>query len=94
MKYQLANSRINKSWNHFSLSCGLYSKDLDYDLFRVKDQWYIVGFGVEYLENRNSLNFGFRFGTRESDFLDFNNSKYYNFYFTISSSEEWYKERE
>ena len=36
------------------------------------------------------MNFAFKIGARKSEYLNFNDEKYYNFYFTIISSDNWF----
>ena len=81
-------------WNYFNLSCGFYNKNLDYSLFNVKDKGITLGFGVEYLENKNNLNLAFRFGERYSNYSGYHDERYFNIYLTIFSSENWYVERD
>ena len=47
------------------------------------------GFGLNYLKN-NSLNLGFKFGERKSDFYNLHDEKYFKFYITLIIAEEWF----
>ena len=69
---------------------GTYIVDYIYEDFKVADNGFTIGLGVNYLNEKNSVNFAFKIGTRKSNSLYFNNERYYNFYFTISSSENWF----
>ena len=85
----------NKSDYHDSMNLrlGVFRNDYTYNIFNVLDNGFTIGLGINYLEERNSFDFAFKFGTRKSDYLDFNNEKYYNFYFTIVSSENWFNNK-
>ena len=73
-----------------NIKLGRYSDILSYHNFDVYDRGFTIGFGIEYLEKKNSMNFAFKIGTRKSEYLNFNNEKYFNFYFTIVSSDRWF----
>ena len=80
----------NDYYDSLNLRMGTYIVDYIYEDFKVADNGFTIGLGVNYLNEKNSVNFAFKIGTRKSNSLYFNNERYYNFYFTISSSENWF----
>ena len=80
----------NDYYDSLNLRMGTYIVDYIYEDFKVSDNGFTIGLGVNYLNEKNSVNFAFKIGTRKSNSLYFNNERYYNFYFTISSSENWF----
>ena len=88
-----ANYTLNTDsdlYDDLNIKLGRYSDILSYHNFDVYDRGFTIGFGIEYLEKKNSMNFAFKIGTRKSDHFNFNDEKYFNFYFTIISSDEWF----
>ena len=77
-------------YDNLNLRFGLYSDLLSYHNFDVYDRGFTLGLGLEYLEKKNSINFAFKIGTRKSEYLNFNDEKYFNFYFTIINSDKWF----
>ena len=82
-----SNSELHDNLN---LRFGLYNDLLSYHNFDVYDKGFTIGFGIEYLDKKNSINFAFKIGTRKSEYLNFNDEKYFNFYFTLISSDKWF----
>ena len=88
-----ANYTLNTDsdlYDDLNVRLGLYNDILSYQNFDVYDRGFTIGFGIEYLEKKNSINFAFKIGSRKSDYLNFNDEKYFNFYFTIISSDKWF----
>ena len=79
INYRYKNSKINSRWNHLNLRMGFLDKRYMYDSFTVIDRAYTMGLGVEYLENRNVIDFAIKFGNRTSEYLDYHEEKYFNF---------------
>jgi hypothetical protein len=77
-------------YDNLNLRFGLYNDILSYYNFDVYDRGFTIGLGIEYLEKKNSINFAFKIGTRKSEHLNFNDEKYFNFYFTIINSDQWF----
>ena len=88
MNYVLNNR--NDYYDSLNLRMGTFKIDYSYDGFNVIDNGFTIGLGVNYLDEKNSVNFAFKVGTRKSNSLSFNDEKYYNFHFTINSSENWF----
>ena len=72
---------------------GIYNQLFSYENFQVTDKGFSCGVSIEYLNHKNSLNFAFKFGTRKSDFSDFQDEKYFNFYFTMLNGEDWFNNK-
>jgi len=87
------NYKMNSNselYDNLNLRFGLYNDLLSYHNFDVYDKGFTIGFGIEYLDKKNSINFAFKIGTRKSEYLNFNDEKYFNFYFTIINSDNWF----
>ena len=84
------NYSKNNFYDYLDIRLGVYSNDYYYDNFKAIDTGFTIGLGINYLDKRNSFDFAFKIGTRKSDYLNFNNEDYYNFYFTIKTSENWF----
>ena len=41
-------------------------------------------------KNRNVVDFAIKFGNRTSEYLDYNEERYFNFYFTFLTGEKWF----
>ena len=80
----------NDYYDSLNLRMGTFRINYSYDEFNVIDNGFTIGLGVNYLDEKNSLNFAFKMGTRKSSSAYFNNERYFNFYFTINSSENWF----
>jgi len=88
MNYKIYNK--NDYFDSLNFRMGGFKKDYSYDNFDIVDSGVTVGLSINYLNERNSLNFAFKIGKRKSDSLDFNNERYCNFYFTLNTSEDWF----
>ena len=90
VNYKYKNPKINSRWNHLNFRMGFLNKKYIYNSFTVLDRGFTMGFGVEYLENRNVVDFAIKFGNRTSEYLDYNEERYFNFYFTFLTGEKWF----
>ena len=90
LNYRYKNPKINSRWNHLNFRIGIVDKKYMYDTFTVSDIGITMGFGVEYLENRNVADFAIKFGNRTSEYLDYHEEKYFKFYFTFLTGEKWF----
>ena len=68
LNYRYKNPKINSRWNHLNFRIGIVDKKYMYDTFTVSDIGITMGFGVEYLENRNVADFAIKFGNRTSEY--------------------------
>ena len=84
------NYSKNNIYDYLDIRLGVYSDNYYYDDFRAIDSGFTIGLGINYLDKRNSFDFAFKIGSRKSDHLDFNDENYYNFYFTVKTSDNWF----
>ena len=83
------NNPNNTSSDGFDLRAGICFKKYYLDDKDIIDLGITFGFGLNYLKN-NSLNLGFKFGERKSDFYNLHDEKYFKLYITLISAEEWF----
>lgn len=83
------NNPNNANSDGFDLRTGICLKKYYLDYKDIIDLGVTFGFGLNYLNN-NSLNIGFKFGERKSDFYNLHDEKYFKLYITLISAEEWF----
>ena len=88
LNYLYKNPKITSRWNYLNIRIGFLDKSYKYSSFEVQDKAFTIGFGVEYLENRNTIDFGFKFGSRTSKYI--HDENYFNFYLTFLTGEKWF----
>ena len=54
----------------------------------LSDSGFTIGMGIEYANNNNLMDFSFKFGKRDSEYISKEN--YFNFTFSMTSSENWF----
>ena len=59
----------------------------------LTDNGFTLGFGIEYLNYKNSIDIAFKIGRRDSEYSLIDYESYYKLVFSITSGEKWFERR-
>ena len=83
--------KINNMKNNINLRFGLFSKKYELMDINLYDKGLTLGVGFEYSDYNNSIDFCFKFGSRESEYALIDYENYVKFVLSISSGERWFQ---
>ena len=89
---KINNSKIGY-WNNINLRVGVYLKELDFIENKFIDYGATIGLGIEYLKNTKAIDFGIRFGKKESQIIVGEIEDYVSLQIGITTQEKWFMKK-
>ncbi len=92
--YSVNLENKNQLVDRVNLRLGFYNKKYSMVNSDLEDQGVTLGFGLEYSDYKNTMDFCFKFGSRTSEYATIDYENYFKFIFSISSGEAWFERME
>ncbi len=91
--YHSRNIRGSNRLDQVNLRFGLYSKEYQLLNSNLTDNGITLGFGIEYLNYKNSIDIALKIGNRNTEYSLIDYESYYKLVLSITSGEKWFEKR-
>ena len=88
--YYIFNNDINAIINQSILKFGLFNRLNKFNSMDIYDRGLTFGYGFNYFDNKNFVDISFKFGSKTTQYSEFENERYYSVILTISGGEKWF----
>ena len=88
--YYKYNNDINSVINQSIIKFGLFNKTNKFNHTKIYDRGLTVGFGMNYFNNKNFIDFAFKVGYKSTEYNNLEDEKYYSIMITLLGGEKWF----